>query len=379
VTLKHSFWELELPRCWVSKFPQLQDFFDRKIPAQDIDALDPELCGVLTLLGVQGCLSYPDDRSYYTLEQVKELFASLCSQWYGRYYAHPLWQKLRAGSLSRNALVAWLLHNYHVSRSAGMSDARCATRFLRSDLRPRFARNALEEFSHYDDYYFVRHPNLSLADAEVKAYVHLPSSLAFDQQMLRMADDDWLGHVLVSFFQESTVRFFDDCKTFYALVEQNYDIPGFFAPWKQHIELDLKYGHADNFGTILSSDYEIPKSHLIRSLRNAWFTFEYLIGGLDEVLEQDVWGNTIYLRMPIQDGLLSPQATALLAPYSLDLSSPRHVTAERCDQLYGELRTLKVTNPPPRVVREVRFPIEDRDFLFGDFTLSLYQDLRFEC
>lgn len=379
VSLRHSFWELSLPKDWVDRTPRLSDFFDRQIPAQKLNAdTSPELRGLLQLLKEQGCLSYPDQQESYTLKEIKELFTNLCAQWYGAYYAHPLWQRLRDGSLSINALVAWLIHNYHVSRSAGMSDARCATRLLKLGLRPRFAHNALEEYSHCDDFYFVRHPKLSLADDEVKNYVHLPSSLAFDHQMLRMAEDDWLGHVLVSFFQESTVRFLDDCKTFYQVVERNYGIEDFFAPWQRHIELDLEYGHASNFAFILSADESISKTDMVTSLRNARFTFEFLVSALDAILAEDVWGEKIYLRSPIKNGQLDPNKTALLAPYTERADFPAQLRAKQAIQLYEELQHTGLAIFPLQAIPQGEMSaLPDKEFIRSDVTLSIYKTLSY--
>lgn len=379
VTLQHSFWELSLPKDWVDRTPKLLDFFARQIPAQKLNTdTNPELGGLLRLLKEQGCLSYPNRREFYTLKEVQELFTNLCAQWYGTYYAHPLWQRLRDGSLSINALVAWLIHNYHVSRSAGMSDARCATRLLELGLRPRFARNALEEYSHCDDFYFVRHPKLSLADDEVKSYVHLPSSLAFDHQMLRMAEDDWLGHVLVSFFQESTVRFLEDCKAFYRLVERNYGIEGFFASWQKHIELDLEYDHASKFALILSAEESISKADLIRSLRNARYTFEFLVNALDEILAEGVWGDRIFLRSPIEGGELDADRTALLAGYAGKVEFPARLRASQVTQLHDELWSMGLAVPNLRApAHEEGLSGGDKEFLRCDLTLSLYKALSY--
>lgn len=90
---------------------------------------------------------------------------------------------------------------------------RCATRLPRKNLREFFQSNTLEEYSHCDDYFFIEHPDLNTED--VYRSVQLPSILNFDQQMYRMAEEDWLGHLLVSLFQESSIKFYQECKEFY--------------------------------------------------------------------------------------------------------------------------------------------------------------------
>jgi hypothetical protein len=375
VALRHSFWELELPKGWVDSVPELWEFLAHRVPAQQLVGNgNAELSGLLELLKQQGCLSFPADREQYSLSEVQELFVHLCAQWYREYYSHPLWQRLRNGSLGVNALVAWLIHNYHVSRSAGMSDARCAVRLPRPELRSRFAQNALEEYSHCDDFYFVNHPRLSISDNDVKSYIHLPSSLAFDHQMLRMAEDDWLGHVLVSFFQESTVRFLEDSKRFYQTVEEKYQLEGFFASWQQHIELDLQYGHASNFALILSAAHNVSKTDLLRSLKNARFTVDFLISALDEILSEDIRADRIFLRLPIRNALLDSDQTSILAPYAQHISFPRQLEAQQAEQLYNSLTEIGLASPHAYGKQSLS---SDRDFLLSDLTISVYKALSY--
>lgn len=252
VVLEHALWTLEVPAVWVDSVPGLGGVFERQIPVTQLGANGRELDGFVTLLREQGCLSYRDCDSY-TLREVKELFQHLSGAWYGRYYAHPLWDRLRAGSVSRNGLVSWLLYTYHLSRSAAMSASRSVSYLTQPTLRAVFAESAIEEYAHCEEYFFVRHPSLPLDDATVRRTVHLPASVAFDQQMLRMAEQDWLGHVLAGFFQESTARFYDECRRFYSMVGDSYGLPGFFRNWEAHIEIDLTEGHADDFGRVLDS------------------------------------------------------------------------------------------------------------------------------
>ena len=299
VTVAYSFWKVELPREWVNRTPAIQRFLSRDAPASDIsNDSDPSVLGVLTLLDLQGCLRYPDDRAFYTLKEVSNIFCALRASWYAQYYRHALWHRLREGSLSLNALVSWLIHNYHLSRSAGVSAARCSTRSPRADIRKLFRASAIEEYAHCNDFFFVNHEKLAIPDSAVKQHLPLAGSLAFDLQMLRIAEDDWLAHVLVALLQESSVRFFDSCVAFYATVETNYGLQGFFENWKKHLSLDLDYDHAGAFAGALDSNEKVSREQVQFSLRNAFFTFRHLLSALDEILENDRSDPTIELDLP---------------------------------------------------------------------------------
>lgn len=131
VVIRYALWELSLPRDWVVTHVGLRRFLDRQLGCEEIGDGDPQVRNVILALALQGCLTADGGRDNYSLRDVRELFRPLCYQWYGQYYSHPLWNRLREGTLSQNGLVAWMIHNYHVSRSVGMTDARCAVRLPR--------------------------------------------------------------------------------------------------------------------------------------------------------------------------------------------------------------------------------------------------------
>lgn len=367
VTLHHPFWSLDLPRDWVDAVPGLWAVFSREAPVGTLDRARKGVAGLVTLLSLQGCLSYADDRPAYTLREVRDLFRPVATSWYGRYYRHPLWTRLREGTLSRRGLVAWLLHNYHVSRSAGMSDARCAVRLPRAELRRVFARNAIDEYSHCDDYFFVRHERLRLADEDVKRYVHLAPSLAFDQQMLRMAEEDWLGHLLVSLFQESSARFADQTRAFYRQVEARYGLDGLFSPWEKHLELDLRCGHAGRLDELLDSDATYAREEVVRSLRNAWFTFQHLYDSLSAIVRAGDSGEDPALRLPVREGRLDPKdpfvaraAPGVHSPVDLPASDGEALCQALVQGGAGEMGA----SAPPLA--------DDVTFLLRDLTSSIF-------
>ncbi|MBR0683068.1 hypothetical protein GXW74_21440 [Roseomonas eburnea] len=179
--------------------------------------------------------------------------------------------------------MAWIIHNYHISRSAGPIAARMAMRSPVPDLRAFFMEDSLEEYWHCDAFYFAGAGELALRPDMVKAYVPLAASTAFEDQALRTADEDWLGHLLIAYFQEASILFRDDSETFYDAVEEAYGIGGFFAGWRRHMTLDLDHGHADGLRSMFDSDAHIALPDLVRSFRSVQLAHFFLIRALDQI------------------------------------------------------------------------------------------------
>ena len=327
VVLNHAFWSLQLPHRWVSATPGLEQFLSGCAPTSVVATHSPEVTDVLFLFQAAGLLTVPH-KNAYSLREVKDLFEPLCTTWHARYYSHPVWKRLRGGELSRNAFVAWVLHNYHLSRSAGITAARCATRCERPDIRRVFLESAIEEYPHCEQYYLIDDPRLGLSRTQVEEYVPLASSLAFDQQMLRLAEEDWLAHVLAGYLQESTASYFDQCSIFYQEVEKRYGLDGFFSSWKSHICLDLAYGHANAFASALDREELLASSQVETSLQNVLVVAQLLVQALDDIVLQDRNDERVVLRRPVTGLKESLRDNALLTSYkpkpeSWDLSHCR--------------------------------------------------------
>ena len=318
VQLRYAFWSVSLPAPWARSSPGFLAFLDRTCGAETLPLEAPGVAGVVALLEAQGALSFECDSARLTLRQVREAFLPLRLQWYGRYYSHPLWELLRQGTLSDNGLTAWLVHNYHVSRSAGMTDARGALRSSSAATRLRFAQNAIDEYAHCDDFYFIRDQRIGIDDQDIKDYVPLPSSKAFDQQMLRLAEDDWLGHLLVSYFQEATIAYSAHCQRFFQTVGDAYQIHGLFRSWQDHIEIDAREGHASRLEAVLESDETVARSAVIHAFQGAWFAFEHIYTALDEILAEDRSSHVIRLRSPVRGGRLPPSTLGPASPEPSD-------------------------------------------------------------
>ncbi len=342
VNIQRAFWETSLPKDWVDAHPQMWDIFRGGRSYQEITDTSQEFANVLTLLRLQNCFYEVNRKDSYSLREVRTLFESISDEWYQRYYSHPLWQLLRDGTLSTNGFIAWVVQNYHISRAAGVTDARCATRFKHNELlQTMFQTSSLEEYWHCDAFYFVSHKKFPVTDSQVKQYVPLPSTLAFEQQMLRMADEDWLGYALVSYFQESSIKFYEDCKEFYQTVEKNYDIEGFFKPWLQHIELDFNHKHAESFADLFDSKETFSSAEVMNSIRNAWFAFAFLFESLDEILGQNRENENVVLRNPIFDGQINSGKSSLLSGYS-DAETTA-ICSENAFELYEKLYANRLT------------------------------------
>lgn len=372
VSLRHPYWQLDLPAGWVATTPGVPQFLARQITADEARNQSPTSCDLMRLLEGQGCLTFRSDVESYTCSQAKNLFRAIANEWYGEYYRHELWDALRKGSLSRNALIAWLVHNYHISRSAGVTAARCATRSPRRSIRSLFLQSALEEYSHCEDFYLVRHPELTIPDSQLKSYVHLPWSLAFDQEMLRTAETDWLGHVFVSLFQEYTAIFYEGAAQFFKIVEDRYGLHQFFDRWKAHIDFDLKHHHSQSFSKALESQEIVPIDQLTYSLKSAWFAYRYLFGALDQILnESDHTVRSLRLRLPIAGGTVDRGSSGLSSRYSKatdrihlpPLCSPATLLESLCKEGFVPQVVLeKRANPDAQDIAFIRLDIADSVF-----------------
>ncbi|WP_456721185.1 MULTISPECIES: hypothetical protein [unclassified Bradyrhizobium] len=248
--------------------------------------LDRESAGVVALLDAQGCFM-PEAVRELRLCDLLHRFQPIRSLFYSEYYGHPAWDIIRSGRASKAQLVAWVIHNYHISRSAGVIAARMASRTQAELLKRFFREDALEEFWHCDQFYFVDDPNLRFDPEAVKSYVPLPASTGFEETALRAADESWIGHLLIAYFQESSIVFGDDSEEFYDSVEANYGLNKFFAGWRRHMTLDLDHGHADGLKDLLDSGQPISVSEAELGLRSVQLAHYFLVRALDQIQAQE--------------------------------------------------------------------------------------------
>lgn len=360
--------EVSLPREWVEAEPLAWPLLRGEISGDAAASSSRALQSVVGLLDEHGVLERLEAAEEYRVADVRHWFDAVALDWYAEYYRHPLWQELRVGTLDRNRLLAWVIHNYHVSRVAGITDARCAVRFPRHDLRAALRANALEEYWHCDAFYFVHHPSLEISDDEVKTCVPLPATLSLEHTTLWMAEHDWLGHLLFAYFQESSIRFADDSRRFYSDVEQSYGITEFFGPWLAHLQLDLRHGHADVLGALLDSDLIVPARQVGTSVRNAWIAYRLLLASLDEVFRMPP-SEDLTLRHPVRADALRTAATDLLAGYDLSPLGPSNtaLALHECSVAAGLLR-----DAPSALARNIE---QDLPFLRSRIGDALFRAL----
>jgi len=310
VAITHAHWQVSVPVSFLTSHPRLEKVLSRQLPRTELPP-HPEYDGLVRLLEAQGCFTSAERKAAYTLREVRDLFDPLRSMWYARYYAHPLWERLRSGTATQNALLAWVIHNYHISRAAGVVGARMAACAPEPSWREFFRQDTLEEYWHCDAYYFVRHSGLRVGDEAVKSYVPLASSLAFEAHTLQVATRSPLTHLLIAYFQESSIAFYDDCLGFYAAVERGYGLPGFFGSWQQHMKLDQDHGHAVGLAGLFESDAIVSEVALDEALSGAWAAYWFLCRALDDIEGEALPDNDIRLRPPVTGGCLSPSRSSL--------------------------------------------------------------------
>ncbi|HUR80102.1 MAG TPA: hypothetical protein VM733_05020 [Thermoanaerobaculia bacterium] len=289
--------ELALPRSWVDTDAAVWPLLKRQLATGDVREMSSELAAVVRFLDECGGIERLSPQREYTTGEIRRWFDAVILDWYAAYYAHPMWKALRAGTLDRGRLLAWVIHNYHVSRAAGISSARCAVRFPRADLREALQRDTLEEYWHCDAFYFVAHPRLAIESDAVKSSLPLPATLAVEHMALWMAENDWLGYLLFAYFQESSIRFLDDAQTFYTDVERHYELETFFESWMAHISIDVRHGHADILGKLLDADASFTAASAAHaSIRNAWMAYRFLLASLDEIMDAPASDAPVPLR-----------------------------------------------------------------------------------
>lgn len=273
--LRFSLWSLTIPFNYIACDRSLAAFFRRELPVSAVSDIRVPSRNLLALLEAQGCLTFAKADAI-PLKEIGRLFHAIAAEWYQDYYSHRLWPMLREGRVSRAQLDAWMERTYFLSRSAGVTAARCAALCSVSRIRTLFAGNALEEFDHCERYY-KHHSSATAAVAPV-------SSIAFDQHMLRLAEEDWLAHVFVALFQEKTAAFVRNAKSFYDQLARHYDLGDRLEPWKEHIGFDITHGHANAFADVFNDDTCIGREQFLTSVENARITVCYLLGGLEHIL-----------------------------------------------------------------------------------------------
>ena len=346
VLISYALWQVALPADWVSAHPLIEQFLQRR-SGRSAALRDQHARPLVTLLDAQGCFP-PRPKPSYTLREVKAIFDPLRSQWYAAYYAHPTWERLRERRASVNMLVTWLIHNYHISRAAGTVAARMAGTSPDAPWAAFFRQDALDEYWHCDAFYSLKTGQLAdISPAQIRDYVPLASSLAFEEHALQVAGCDPLGHLLIAYFQESSIAFNEDSSAFYRAVEAQFGIAGLFAPWQQHIQIDVDQGHADGLGNLLESEREVAAAELARALRHAWLAFRFLYAGLDDIAAAGKT-DSLALRPPLPVpgdathllGLIDahPAAPDAMAWTADDLASVRHSVATSAFRALGNAR-----------------------------------------
>lgn len=278
IELRFSLWSLSIPFDYIQIEGTIAAFFRREVPISAVQDSRVPSRNLLALLEAQGCIaSEPADLS--SLREVGKFFHAISAEWYQDYYGHRLWPMLRDATVSRAQLEAWMLRTYFLSRSAGVTAARCAALCSVPRIRVLFAKNSLEEFDHCERYY--KHA-VGSGDAQAPA-----SSIAFDQQMLRLAEEDWLAHVFVALFQEKTAVFVRNARSLYDRLAERFSLGDAFEPWKDHIGFDIAHGHADDFGEAFNDDAPIDREQFRGSVESARVTIAYLVGGLEQIVLAD--------------------------------------------------------------------------------------------
>ena len=314
VEINHSLWRLRI-NSTLLKESGAAPLFNGSAKYVTFDVNDK----LLALLRAQGCLSVPEKENYSS-DEIFEIFNGVSLNWYLEYYEHELWNKLRSGQSSKNELVTWLIHNYHVSVNAGITHARMGAVSNDITISDEHKKCSLEEYWHANSFYFVKGAGLVLENKDIKEYIQLSSSYAFQIHLRYLAEYDHLAYTLVSYFQERTIMFHEDCERFYKSVERAYDAPKLFDGWRKHINLDIELDHRNKRSEIVSGFEETSDDKLKKSINNARKAASLLVASLDDVIKHADSSAAITLRLPYDGGVSDVNIAAMASKLNFALS-----------------------------------------------------------
>lgn len=284
VELQFSVWSIELPLALLESSEKLFSFFRREISSSELEGESSDVRNLLSVLSYQGCLIPAQAMSTYKLPEVKPLCISFCNEFYGRYYAHSLWKTMRSSDIPISIIRQWISRTYFLSRFAGVTASAASRSAPNSEIKLTFQKSAVEEYSHCEDYYYPPAKLFPREDGYICGISPAACFIAFDQQMLRIAQQDWLAHIFVALFQERTAQFRDGAHRLYLRVEEQLGLPGLFNGWRTHISFDEENSHAGDLEDLFEQDIAVSHEQLQRSFDEAALTIDLLIDGLEEVL-----------------------------------------------------------------------------------------------
>lgn len=284
VELRFSVWSIELPHSLLESNKNISAFFRREISSAALENESDSVRNLVSLLSFQGCLIPECNKGEYQLGEIRALYISFCNESYGRYYAHNLWASMRADVIPVSILRQWISRTYFLSRFAGVTASAACQNGPTYEIKSAFLKSAVEEYSHCEDYYLPPSALFSSDLGYTDGIVPAPCFVAFDQQMLRIAQTDWLAHLFIALFQERTAQFKDGAHRLYSRVEEQLGMPGMLDGWRTHISFDEANAHESDLDGLFEQQIKIPYEQLQNAFDEASLTVDLLLDGLETVL-----------------------------------------------------------------------------------------------
>jgi len=341
VELRFSVWGIELPQEFINTpNSRFAEFLQRQVSSRHLQSEQAQVQKLLLLLLHQGCLVPANKQESYPLSEVKALYISFCNEWYGRYYSHRLWEKMRDQEIPLPILRQWISRTYFLSRFAGVTASAASLNCPYLAVRQAFQKSAIEEYSHCSDYYYPPAQLFPAGLGYAEGIEPLASFVAFDQQMLYIAKYDWLAHLFVALFQERTAKFRHGANQLYSRIEKQLGIKGLFDGWRIHISFDEAHSHEDDLDHLFDQEISIPREQLQRSFLEGALTIDFLVSGLSESLLMGDQG--INPRVRATSTVVGPQHLAGLncfsgiAQYKFQATSARALVNEICSLVAEE-------------------------------------------
>ena len=206
------------------------------------------------------------------------------NEWFGVLYGHPWWEILAHG-VDESLFHDWVRQNYGLSKIAAKSSAIAAANSVHN--RHFFIESIIEEFDHHSSFFRASAPRLSIGEGFYDGQTTL-GIRALEKHLCKLAQTDELALILFYYFQECSAYLVEDFRSYYAHLEQAYDIDGFFDGWLSHVDVDDDLDHGGDVENVLSGFTEVKPSQLISSLESAWLGVSLLLSDYDRMAGIDL-------------------------------------------------------------------------------------------
>lgn len=184
------------------------------------------------------------------LEFYDAYFEPVLTAWLYKAFSHEFWNLMITGKGSARLYAGWLFELYHYTRNANCHMPLAAAECANKDVKTLLAKHYVEEWNHYD-FFANAIVSLGFEKDEIENSKPLPMTAEMSNFMREAARKDSLAYAICSAVLEGSTVDRKSYNPFYEAVMEHYNVPrGAVKPIYDHLELDLKYQHANLFREI---------------------------------------------------------------------------------------------------------------------------------